>query len=151
MDIYPLTIYHDGRCPICQAEIDMLRTRDRLQHLRFQDIHDPAFDPAELGLSLESLDTRIHARRADGEMVEGVDVFNLAYRAVGLDPIADVVLWRPIRPLTRWLYTRFARHRHTISRVIGPFITCARARQRARRVAACGDRCRVRSDQGDAP
>jgi len=151
MQIYPLTLYHDGRCPVCQLEIAMLSAHDHDQRLRFQDIHDPAFDPASLNHTRASLDARIHAQRADGVWVEGVDVFHLAYRAIGFNRLAALAVWPPARPLADWLYTRFARHRHWISRCVGPWLSRGAMRRYRRQMKDCATQCVPRPGTEDTP
>ena len=42
--LYPLTLYYDGACPLCMAEMRNLMLRnEREQRLRFVDIAAPAF------------------------------------------------------------------------------------------------------------
>lgn len=151
MNIYPLTIYYDGNCPLCLFEVDMLRQRNTDDALRFVNIHDATFDPASLGTTFESLDARIHARRADGVLVEGPDVFALAYRAVGFEHLAALISWAPLRPATRWIYAGFARHRHGLGRLLGPFFERHARRERARQSLLCTDRCQVRTPTTKGP
>ena len=59
----------------------------------------------------------IHARDADGRWLIGVDVFEAAYRAAGLELIARVWGSRRLRPLLERLYPWVARHRQRLSRL----------------------------------
>ncbi len=152
MSAYPLTLFHDGNCPICRAEVAMLQARDARRQLRFVDIAAEGFDPAVTGRSLDALQAQLHALRADGQMVVGVEAFRLAYRAVGLNRIVAPLVWPPLRPLTEWLYRRFARHRHTLSRYLGWAFDGFAARQAHRRSASCHGRCALpHPDDGGRP
>ena len=143
MSAYPLTLFHDGNCPICRAEVAMLQARDSRRQLRFVDIAADDFDPAVTGRTRDVLQAQLHALRADGQMVTGVESFRLAYRAVGLDRIVAPLVWPPLRPLTDRLYGLFARHRHTLSRTLGWAFDGFAARQAHRRSAACHGRCAI--------
>lgn len=147
MGIYPLTIFYDGDCPVCAVEINMLRRRCTDGSLLFEDIRAAHFDPAALNVSIDTLDARIHAQRADGVMLEGPEVFALAYRAVGLDMLARLITWPPLAPVTHWLYSRFARHRHRLGRWVGPLLAWRARRQRARNLTRCSEHCAPPSPQ----
>ena len=143
MNAYPLTLFHDGACPVCRADIALMRARDSRRLLRFVDITDPGFDPAAHGLQLADFQARMHALRADGRMVEGVEVFRLAYRAIGLGRWIAPLTDGRLRPLAEAGYRLFARHRHRLGWLLGPLLDAFAARQ-ARRVARChGGQCDI--------
>lgn len=105
-----LTLFYDGHCPICRREIVWLR--QRLPHrLAFQDVHDQAFDPATLGVTMDELLAEIHGIGADGQIIKGIDVFAIAYSQAGLPWLAAPLQWSWARPLLQRLYGRFARYR----------------------------------------
>jgi predicted DCC family thiol-disulfide oxidoreductase YuxK len=114
---YPLSLYFDGACPLCRLEIDNLQARDAQQLLRFVDIAGAGFDPAPLGVSLSALNGLIHATRPDGSLLVGVEVFRLAYAAVGLGRWTAPTGWPGLKPVVDAAYRLFARNRQTISRV----------------------------------
>ncbi|KTT06843.1 DCC1-like thiol-disulfide oxidoreductase family protein, partial [Pseudacidovorax intermedius] len=43
-DVYPLTLYYDASCPMCDAEMTHLRLRDEAGRLAFVDASAPGFD-----------------------------------------------------------------------------------------------------------
>lgn len=141
---YPLTLLYDAGCPVCSLEMDHLRSRNHEGRLVFIDIAAPGFDPAPFGATLADMNAEIHARRADGEVIRGVQVLRLAYEAVGLGWVWRPTAWPPLRALSEVGYRVFARHRQGISRMAAPLINAIRA-QRARRVAE-----RMRSCAGGA-
>ena len=80
-----LTLLYDGACPLCLREVNFLKRRDLHGKLAFVDIDQPAYDPDQWqGISYRSAMARIHAIRADGEILKDVEVFREAYRCVGL-------------------------------------------------------------------
>lgn len=117
-----LTIYYDGHCPLCQAEIRFLRSRNRANLLRFVDLRDPLFcEPAQRFSCAQALAT-IHGRLGDEELVYGVRVFAEAYRRVGLNAIASLLSVEWLQPVFNAAYRKFARHRLALSRWIGPLL-----------------------------
>jgi predicted DCC family thiol-disulfide oxidoreductase YuxK len=117
--IYPLEMLYDGNCPICRFDVAHLRRRNRRSQLRFTDIAAKGFDPTSYGKPLDQLLARIHARRADGRLVEGVEVFRLAYAVAGLGWLVMPTRLPGLRFLTEVAYTWFARHRVELSRRYG--------------------------------
>ena len=85
---WPLTVYYDGACPICRREISLMRRLDRTGRLQLIDFATPGFSEQECGLSCKRLSAVIHARWADGRVIEGVDVFRAMWTAVGWGGLA---------------------------------------------------------------
>jgi predicted DCC family thiol-disulfide oxidoreductase YuxK len=101
---------------------------DRESKLRFIDITAENFSPDEYGHTLEELLARIHARRADGVIVDGPEVFRLALAAVGYGWTVAPTRWPLLRSVTEVTYRWFARNRSRLaffySRWIHPDETC---------------------------
>lgn len=142
-DNYPLTLLYDGACPFCRLEMEQLARRDALKRLVFIDISAPDFDLAwfagDSGVTLDDLGRLIHAVRPDGTLVVGVEVFRLAYGAVGLGP-----LWAPtalplIKPLVDRGYAAFARNRYALSSLFAPLLLRVQAARAARRSRECAE------------
>lgn len=68
-----LTVYYDGACPLCWAEISMYRTQDGAEDIAFIDITEAT----DLGENLDPEDaaSRFHVRRPDGSLVSGAEGF----------------------------------------------------------------------------
>jgi predicted DCC family thiol-disulfide oxidoreductase YuxK len=152
--IYPLTLLYDAACPVCALEMDHLRARNDAGRLVFIDISAPGFDPAPYGATLAEMDAEIHALRADGQLMKGVQVLRLAYEAVGLGWVMRPAGWAPLRGPADVAYRLFARHRRTFSRAAAPLIDgvrALRAWQAARRMRRCArGACTVNHDEGRA-
>jgi predicted DCC family thiol-disulfide oxidoreductase YuxK len=118
----PITLYYDGRCPLCQAEMLYLQHRDRLGLLNCVDITQNDFDAHATGLSCERAMASIHGRLPNGDWVTGVAVFAAAYERVGLRRMAWLLSRPSLQPVLGWGYARFARHRYTLSRWFGPSV-----------------------------
>jgi predicted DCC family thiol-disulfide oxidoreductase YuxK len=108
----PLTLFYDGACPLCQAEIVYLASRNHQGLLYFVDINGPEYDPQSVGVSCEQALARMYGQLEGQAAIHGVPVFAEAYRR------ANLPLLRPIWNLS---YRFFAKYRHTISGLIGPF------------------------------
>ena len=115
MDTYTVEVFYDGDCPLCLKEIQLLRWMDRRQKIRFTDIAAADFDPSSVGLTFQELMDRIHGRLADGQMIEGVEVFRQLYSAVGLGFIVALTRIPGVSHALDWAYRIFARHRLSLT------------------------------------
>jgi predicted DCC family thiol-disulfide oxidoreductase YuxK len=132
---YPLTLLYDGACPVCNLEMDNLKHRNTGGQLAFTDISLPEFDPLPYGATLAEMNGLIHAVRPDGSLVVGVEVFRLAYWAVGLGYLAAPTAWPGLKTAVDAAYAVFARNRYGFSRAFMPLLTGLRSIRAARRVA----------------
>jgi len=117
--IYPLEFLYDGECRICLFDVARLRRADSKGLIRFIDVMAADFDAAAYGRTRNELLDRIHARRADGVMVEGPEVFRLALAAVGYGWLVAPTRWPGLAWITAQGYRWFARHRVGLSRRFG--------------------------------
>lgn len=70
----PLTVYYDGSCPLCTAEIAHYRRRTAEGAVLFEDVSRATGDVAP-DLTRAQAMARFHVRRADGELVSGARGF----------------------------------------------------------------------------
>jgi predicted DCC family thiol-disulfide oxidoreductase YuxK len=125
---YPITIYFDASCPLCTSEMGALKAHDGADRLRLVDCAAAGFDDADVqraGLSQAELLRIIHARDGSGRWLRGVEVFEAAYRAVGLRTLAFLWGCRLWRPLLDRLYPVIARNRRVLSRLGLPAVVRA--------------------------
>ncbi len=115
-----LTLFYDGACPLCQAEILFLSGRNQAGLLDFIDINSEKFDPALVGVSCEAALAAMYGQFASGTLIEGVAVFPEAYRRANLPTLAWIFSIRVLQPCWRMCYRFFAKHRHAISNLFGP-------------------------------
>ncbi|MDB5932416.1 MAG: hypothetical protein JWR60_4123 [Polaromonas sp.] len=134
--IYPLTLYYESACPLCYAEMSNLMLRNQGGQLRFADVSAPGFADVPEGATMQDLLALIHARTADGRLIKGVEVFELAYRAVGLDWISAALRLPVLRPLADWGYPVLARNRHRIPRRLVSLLFEGSVRRAAERAAS---------------
>jgi len=103
------TLYYDGQCPLCNAEVQELR-QVRGATLRTVDIHQ-AGSAADLP-EREALLRTLHLRRADGSWEYGADANVAAWEGTARWRWLRMLRW----PLLRWpvdlVYALWARLRY---------------------------------------
>ena len=139
MQNYPLTLLYDESCPICKLEVENLKARNRQNHLQFIDVSVPDFDTSPYGVSQEEMMAIIHAVKPDGSLVKGVEVFRLAYTAVGLGWITAATAWPIFRPISDWAYRHIARNRYRLSGRFSGILFRLAAKRAEQRSRACHD------------
>ena len=115
----PPTVYFDGACPLCRAEIGHYRGRDRAGALRFVDV---AATGAELpaGLTRPQALQRFHVRAASGELLSGAAAFvELWSRLPGWRWAARVAAWPGVLALLEAGYRWFLPVRPFVARLVG--------------------------------
>ncbi len=118
-DTPELTMYYDGQCPLCLAEVEFLQSRNAAGKLAFVDITQTGFSHAEHSISCEAAMAQIHGRTADGRLLVGIPVFATAYKLANLPVLAWLLSRRWLMPVLQPSYVLFAKHRQTISKRIG--------------------------------
>jgi predicted DCC family thiol-disulfide oxidoreductase YuxK len=118
---YPLTVFFDGDCPICNREIALMRQLDRRRRLIFCDFSRPDYDPTSIAIPPAELGRIIHAYWDDGTVITGVDVFRAMWEAVGLRFLARLTRFSLVEPIVVNAYAWFARNR---LRLTGRSHTC---------------------------
>lgn len=119
MNVPELTLFFDGNCPFCAAEMARLRRWNRAGKLAFVDIAEPHFNPAALGVDMTALDRELHAQRPSGEILVGIDSMLVACTLVGKAWLVLPLRVKLLRPLLANLYRKFARNRYRLSRLMG--------------------------------
>ena len=119
-NLQKLTLFYDGACPLCQAEILFLSGRNQADLLGFVDINSTAYDPLKVGVSCEEALAAMYGQYADGTLINGVTVFPEAYRRADLPTLAWIFSRKSMQPVLKMGYRFFAKNRHAISRVFGP-------------------------------
>ena len=117
-----LTLYYDGQCPLCVAEVAFLQSRNAQGQLAFVDVTQTDFEAAGLNISCEAAMAQIHGRTADGQVLVGVPVFATAYKLANLPVLAWLLSRRWLLPLLQPAYVLFAKHRQALSKRIGPSV-----------------------------
>ena len=114
------TLFYDGACPLCQAEILFLSGRNQANLLDFVDINSERFDSLKLGISCEAALAAMYGQFASGKLIQGVAVFPEAYRRANLPRLAWFFSRKRLQPFLKLAYHFFAKNRHAISSLLGP-------------------------------
>lgn len=119
-DMQKLTLFYDGSCPLCQAEIHFLSGRNEAGLIDFVDIHSKSYDPLAIGISCEQALAAMYGQFSDGTLINGVPVFSEAYRRARLPFLAWIFSRNTLQPMLKIGYRLFAKNRHLISKLLGP-------------------------------
>lgn len=68
------TVYFDGSCPLCRAEIGYYRGKDRAGALCFVDVSEPNARGPE-GITQQRAMERFHVRSGNGQIMSGAAAF----------------------------------------------------------------------------
>jgi len=119
------TVYYDGSCPLCRAEIEYYRHKDRGETLCFIDVSEAAAVTPE-GITRQRAMERFHVRASDGRLLSGAAAFvevwtrlpawRWAARAASLPGALAALevgyrLFLPVRPTLSRLFGRILRLR----------------------------------------
>lgn len=118
-----VTVYYDGSCPLCLAEIAHYKRADKDQALSFVDVAADGFTGDER-LARDDAMRRFHVRQADGQQHSGARAFVEVWQVIpgwrwlaklahlpGMTTLLEGVyrLLLRIRPLMVWLFCRLRR------------------------------------------
>ncbi|MBR7889060.1 DUF393 domain-containing protein [Marinomonas sp. A79] len=110
-----LTIFYDGHCPLCAAEMNTLRSLDANKKLQLEDIHAENFSKKFPHIDPIEADKVLHGQLDNGQIIKGLDVTCLAWKLVGKHKWMQVLRWPVVRFFADKSYLFFARYRHQIS------------------------------------
>ena len=114
------TVYFDGSCPLCRAEIGYYRRTDQAGSLCFIDVSESAALTPE-GMTQRRAMERFHVRASDGRILSGAAAFvevwtrlpkwRWAARAASLPGVLAVLelgyrMFLPVRPFLSRLFGR---------------------------------------------
>ncbi len=111
-----VTVWHDGGCPLCAAEIAVMRRLDTRGAIHFVDVStaDAGTCPIDRAALLE----RFHACE-DGRMMSGAAAFAAMWRAIPiLRPIGLLARSPMILRILETAYVGFLRVRPTLQRAV---------------------------------
>ena len=107
-----IDLLFDGECPICMMEVEFLKKRDLKSRIRFTNLRDPGYNPADHGdVTFEDGMRKLRAVLPDGKVVMGVEVFRQTYKAIGLGWVFDLTKVPLIGKVADNLYDVWAANR----------------------------------------
>ena len=83
------------------------------------DISLSDFDSNTFGLNEDDVHRELHGIKPDGGVTVGMDSVREAYRVIGLGYMLSFTAWWPFRPVSDWMYRRFAANRLKIGSWFG--------------------------------
>lgn len=70
-----LKVFYDGLCRVCSAEIEYYKKKSGSHKINFVDIFSADFNAQEENLDPVKIHKHLHAKKNDGQVLVGVDVF----------------------------------------------------------------------------
>ena len=77
----PLTVFYDGSCPLCTAEIGIYKGADTNNSLNMIDVSSHTFSGDDQ-ITQQAAMARFHVRSADGQLVSGARAFIEVWRVI---------------------------------------------------------------------
>ncbi|QJQ98182.1 DUF393 domain-containing protein [Halomonas sp. PGE1] len=105
----PVTLYHDGHCPLCQREVAWLARHPRRERVALVDIQAAEFDAEALGRTFEAMMGRLHLQDAEGRWFIGMDASRALYAVLGYRRLVWLSCLPGVAPLMDAGYRWFAR------------------------------------------
>ena len=113
-----LTVFFDGHCPLCSAEMRELHRLDHLNRLNLVDLHRTDFTELYPHIDKAQAIRILQAQQDDGTMLYGLDANCKVWQLVGRKRWLRVLRW----PINRWIadfaYLLFAKNRESISYLV---------------------------------
>ncbi|RXJ71583.1 thiol-disulfide oxidoreductase [Veronia nyctiphanis] len=110
-----LTIFFDGTCPLCVAEMNELRTLNTNNAIQFEDIFSENFNERFPDIDIQKATQILHAKGEDGEIFLGLDATVKAWSTVNRKSWLRILRWPVIKIAADAAYLFFARNRYKIS------------------------------------
>lgn len=111
-----LIVWHDGDCPLCRAEIALMRRLDRRGAIHFIDASKSGVD--DCPIDRRTLLARFHARE-DGQLLSGAAAFAAMWRAIPvLRPLGLLARSPTMLRLLDAAYLNFLRVRPILQRLV---------------------------------
>jgi predicted DCC family thiol-disulfide oxidoreductase YuxK len=112
---FPLRVFFDGLCPVCNREVQRHLQHDIHQRLQAINIAAPDFNATAYGLDAQRVHDVMHVLTADGQVFTEVDAFICIWSALPARRDRRILMallqLRPFRKIADVAYRIFARNR----------------------------------------
>lgn len=109
-----LTIYYDGYCPLCCAEMDSLKRYDRSNLIKLVNVHQDDFSTKYPHINKAAALRILHGEYR-GKVLLALDVTHLAWTIIGKGVYVAPLKFPVIKQFSHFCYLLVAKYRHTIS------------------------------------
>lgn len=116
---HELTIFYDGNCPLCLAEMQHLKKYDSRNQIVLINIHQDDFTAQYPDITFENAMKILHATYQD-RLLLGLEVTHRAWTTVGKGIWVAPLNWPIIKNIAHLVYLFFAQYRHQISYFLAP-------------------------------
>ncbi len=103
------TLYYDGACPICSAEMARLEKMSQ-GRIELVDIH--RMQPETCEIDPQLLLSRLHLKTAGGEWITGFSANVRAWQHTPLRYLWRMLEWPLIKPVSHYFYELWLRRRN---------------------------------------
>lgn len=110
-----LTVFYDGFCPLCVAEMSRLRKLDNKGVIRLVDVQQQEQMANFSEINKESALNILHGIDDNGRILKGLDVTCLAWHLVGRGWLVAPLRWPLVKGIADRVYLWFAPNRYRIS------------------------------------
>ena len=102
------TVYFDGSCPLCAAEISVYRKGKGAKQVNWCDVSSAEMSALGSDLNKTQAMARFHVRRADGQLLSGAAAFAELWRAMpGFRWLGALLRFPPVLWAAERLYRLF--------------------------------------------
>ncbi|MBU2979335.1 DUF393 domain-containing protein [Alteromonas sp. C1M14] len=109
-----LSIFYDGNCPLCAAEMNHLKKSDTNNVITLVDINQPDFEALYPDVKFQDAMKILHGHY-NGQVLLGLEVTHRAWTLVGKGFWVAPLNWPVIKTISHWVYLLLAKYRHPIS------------------------------------
>lgn len=109
-----LTIFYDGKCPLCNLEMHKLKQYDQEDLIVFVNLHIEGFKLLYPDINKEKAMKILHGKYK-GEILLALNVTHRAWSLIGKKALVAPLQWPIIKQVAHGFYLLLAKYRHPIS------------------------------------